>query len=398
MLKNLSKFDILIFCETWHETFPILTNKMFELNFSCFESKATRTSNMGRASGGLLILVNKDLYSISDNDVILQNNFIILILRKFKLFIIGIYINQCTDLLVTLNLLFDMLHRQSSIYQNFDICILGDFNARMGELNQINHCLTLSSNYISESRSSLDQFIDRRGINLSNFMEDNGLILLNGRVFDDYVGLFTHISDLGNSVIDLAWVNLDLIRKIDSFSIKNIVSMSDHFPIEVNFDFKPQSRVSYSRSIKSLRWFPNLKNTYVNFVNEFRFLDSLNVNVNNLASNFSDMIQKFALINNSFVYNNKQDKAPWYDKDLKKSKRQVKDELQKCIKTDFKEWELTNAFNLLKKKHYTLCAEKKKLFTIRKCYWSQNLKVAKIFGEILTFLGRIDLVSATLLI
>ena len=51
--------------------------------------------------------------------------------------------------------------------------------------------------------------LDNRRKKLLEFMESFGLILINGRTNSDYPGKYTHISKLGNSVIDHIWCNLE---------------------------------------------------------------------------------------------------------------------------------------------------------------------------------------------
>lgn len=55
---------------------------------------------------------------------------------------------------------------------------------------------------------------NQRGIDLCDFFEKNGYILLNGRTQDDNPAKFTFTSKNGCSVIDLVWCRLTSINEI----------------------------------------------------------------------------------------------------------------------------------------------------------------------------------------
>src|SRR5206468_3670941 len=85
------------------------------------------------------------------------------------------------------------------------VCIIGDFNSRIGEMRS--RCMSLKEEEEDEEeekvrvwkRCSQDKKSDKAGKRLVQFMNDHELIILNG-ISD--IALWTSIQIQGNSVID----------------------------------------------------------------------------------------------------------------------------------------------------------------------------------------------------
>ncbi|KAI5755470.1 hypothetical protein M8J77_017098 [Diaphorina citri] len=87
-------------------------------------------------------------------------------------------------------------------------------------------------------RRSLDEVLNTRGEMLVEFMEEHGLIALNGRTPGDIPGQFTFISKVGNSVVDLVWTNMELCSDVVDLTVSADFLTSDHLPVVLNLDFK----------------------------------------------------------------------------------------------------------------------------------------------------------------
>lgn len=59
-------------------------------------------------------------------------------------------------------------------------------------------------------------------------MENNDMILLNGRTRSDYSGVWTFIGPNGQSVIDLVWVDTESLNIISDLEIRNLYEKSRH--------------------------------------------------------------------------------------------------------------------------------------------------------------------------
>ena len=223
-------------------------------------------------------------------------------------------------------------------FPNTGIYIGGDFNCRIGELNQLNEGITSPFNeYISHKRNSDDKQVNARGKKLLNFMEDFGLLVLNGRTLSDNIATFTHLSRNGNSVIDLAWCNLPFLTLFLDFKICHIAIRSDHLPVLTALKI---DNLSSDCKISKLKWKNYAAENYY-----FYMLHNNNIYVNSnsldlVLNNFIDSIVKSAKIVSLISFpNNKKPKSlynkPWFDIACIKLKDEVKNNLKVCKKRGF---------------------------------------------------------------
>lgn len=82
-------------------------------------------------------------------------------------------------------------------YPDLSFFIGGDFNSRVGDLNQLDSQLTLDNVNITNERENLDKFVNTRGKELTKCMESNSFMLLNGRTYRDNPAQFTYVSTKG---------------------------------------------------------------------------------------------------------------------------------------------------------------------------------------------------------
>lgn len=82
------------------------------------------------------------------------------------------------------------------------LMIIGDFNAHIGQLNQIEENVVASPN-VFDKRKSLHETCHDRGLTLVNVMENVDLYVVNGCTRGDISANFTYLSENGNSSIDL---------------------------------------------------------------------------------------------------------------------------------------------------------------------------------------------------
>lgn len=149
-------------------------------------------------------------------------------------------------------------------YGEFGLIISGDFNARVaegGDLNNFSIETTFNSN-----RNSFDKMVDPRGKCLLDFVNNNDLIILNGRSRGDKMGKFTHISTNGNSVIDYCICNIEALLMITDFQVKQIETGSDHFPLFTGIA-KPKPRIdNFSNCLPSYTWNNSIKDKFVSIM------------------------------------------------------------------------------------------------------------------------------------
>lgn len=74
-------------------------------------------------------------------------------------------------------------------------------------------------------------FVNDKGKRYVEFLNDYGIILLNGRSVQDTQGEFTYNSAVGNSVNDLCAISTDILPTVKSFEVKT-KHWSEHMPLE----------------------------------------------------------------------------------------------------------------------------------------------------------------------
>ncbi|KAK9723300.1 Endonuclease-reverse transcriptase [Popillia japonica] len=108
--------------------------------------------------------------------------------------------------------------------------IAGDFNARVGQLNQLEEEVT-GNCYLTSVRNSRDYLTNNRGKNLIEAMESNGFLLANGRTPSDSPADYTYVSKTGSSVIDLLFLNDP--SGLRDLSVVDFLHSSPHLPVIV---------------------------------------------------------------------------------------------------------------------------------------------------------------------
>lgn len=220
------------------------------------------------------------------------------------------------------------------------IFVGGDFNARVGNLNQLPKELNLSNNSLRIDRHTLDSNVTRNGKILVEYMEDNDFILLNGKVKNDCPAQYTYVSGLGASVIDLIWCNENSIENIVNFRVSDIPTRSDHLPLlltlKVGLDI-PKT----NNSISKLVWREDCLSEYHSLTKE-KFLSSLN----NLMINEVNEIYEFLihLIHTTAMememvrtYNPSEVRRgkPWFDGDCRELRKEIRTNLKKHKKQNY---------------------------------------------------------------
>ncbi len=118
--------------------------------------------------------------------------------------------------------------------------ILGDFNARtgdlsdtdtmnvsLGELTTLPSDLTQFNNDIP-NRQNCDRKINERGRELIDLCKTTNHIILNGRFLGDSMGYFTFMNDNGCSVVDYALADTELFKRVMYIKVSPLIHISDH--------------------------------------------------------------------------------------------------------------------------------------------------------------------------
>lgn len=145
----------------------------------------------------------------------------------------------------------DIISVTNSAYKDIPIIIGGDFNCRVGELNNLLDLQYDNLSRLSLIRSSLDTFSNPRGQKLNDLMESNNFLLLNGRTPGDTPANYTYLSKNGASVIDLVWINITHTDLVYDYHVALRPTQSDHFPTVLTLN-TPVQKIKEQSIVKPL--------------------------------------------------------------------------------------------------------------------------------------------------
>ena len=343
------EYDIVCAYETWLAT-NVQHNSPPWSEYITHSSPAIklRSSNQGRASGGILSLVKKNVASSIEID---NCNFWIFSLNTIEdlRFIVGVlYIRPSYDLSIVLESLEILLNELSVRFSGLPILIGGDFNARVG-VEDTQELLCNMESSLDPKRCSLDTTVTPRGKDLYEFMNNNGFVLLNGRSIGDILGNFTFSNKNGNSVVDLVYVNVPAIPYIDNFEVLPLATGSDHFPVLLKLKVFGQSTVPNNPSpaliqkIK-LKWDGAKASEFAMLTNQIFNNDDLEnsfkiLNVDQQNKFITDSIQNAAKNLNMATRTTSKPRThiskPWFDSELKSLKAKLNKDLKTCKRSLF---------------------------------------------------------------
>lgn len=154
-------------------------------------SKANKVSISGIPSGWLCILYKKEfvkeviLLRSSETWLCMKCN-----IENKEYIICNIYIRE-VNADYRMETLDEILRNLKEKYST-PIILGGDFNAHIGDLNQMDEKIITNAMFTGE-RKTQDTKINKRGRMLSELMEELGMIVLNGRSISDEGGASTYL-------------------------------------------------------------------------------------------------------------------------------------------------------------------------------------------------------------
>lgn len=247
---------------------------------------------------------------------------------------------------------------------------MGDFNAHIVAPDPLQDELFIDSNLIAKSVFSSED-LNQRGISLINVMDSANFIVINGRSISDCPAQPTYYGR-GNSIIDLAWVNVNGLDHIEDFGVLLSVSFSDHFPIFLSLSqnlLTNQTVKIHSLNKKStgtkLMWNSNNKFDY-SFTMKWSPLlcvsfdsESINCIQERLLRAVTDASTKLGMSQTIRTKKNSSSHvAPWHDKECKEKKHIVNRELKLYRQNNFNPEDRVN-YQIELREYKNTCKNKK---------------------------------------
>ena len=290
----------------------------FEIpGYQYFRSDRKKRKKAKRGSGGIVVFFKKEIKSgitkiHSQNiDSIwckLSKNFFGL---DKDLYICSTYIPPVDSFIHKDYDVFNTLNSEISCYSNLgNVLLLGDLNSRISKYQEIyiQEFLNENSDTFSHSykRNSEDLKNNSQGKKLMQIINSNNLVVMNGRKIGDLNGAFTCIHYNGCSVVDYCISSWELYDKIQSFTVGNFTTLSDHCPISCVIKcniklIKNKSICKNKRSLYKYIWNDDTKQNFLMELNSYNTKCKLNtfmnqefVDVNSASVMFENIVKSVA--------------------------------------------------------------------------------------------------------
>lgn len=210
--------------EIWKKIKNKLSSK-----YKWFCIEATKENEKGRAKGGIIMAVSKEIKNVK---IKIMNKGVIdasLVYNKKKWRIITLYSQNIKEILE------DIMREVKEEEEEF-LMIGGDFNARTGNEGGP---IGTEEKKEEEGRRSKDKVINKEGREMINKIGERGWIILNESYEKE--GEWTYIGEIGTSVIDYVVTNEKAIEEVKKMEEGNRTE-SDHVPLEVELEGKGRKK------------------------------------------------------------------------------------------------------------------------------------------------------------
>lgn len=250
---------------------------------------------------------------------------------KQSFILCAVYLAPDIDIDLFLENFFDIVNGIRSCYSYLPFFIGGDFNCRIANFNSLDENIFTHNAFLYAKRMSNDNFENKKGKVLSDFMEINDFFVCNGRSIGDSPEQFTFVSPLGKSIIDHVWCSFNCLSIVRDLKIVQIDTYSDHLPIVIflftNSDVNSTSKNQVSLPVSCkfvvrdsetekfrdlLRW----RNEVSIVSGEINELNNVLIStIKNAAVQLN--LKKSSKFNSCIIPRNK----PWFDVDCRKLKK-----------------------------------------------------------------------------
>ncbi|KYN50622.1 hypothetical protein ALC57_15112 [Trachymyrmex cornetzi] len=226
---NLRRWDAMVLLETWVEKKggKKLIERLPE-GYVWRVQDAKRRSKKGRAMGGMVLGIRKELYGGECGGKEEEGMMTGLVkVGRDRVRMVGVYVNM--DLEGKLKRLADWMEGKED---GIKTVIGGDFNARTGrEGGRVREEV---EGMDGEGRKSKDGKVNRMGRRLVESIKGRGWYILNGDMRGDEEGNWTYTGGRGESVIDYILVEEETGDGIESLEVGGEID-SDHHPLIITW-------------------------------------------------------------------------------------------------------------------------------------------------------------------
>ena len=399
-LEFLKTFDILVLGETF--TLPTFNFDIKFTEYFHFHSPAKKYNRLGRPSGGLVLMIKKELQryckviSSTASHILAVRIDKSLFDRKKDIVLVATYVHPSgsvfysdKDYECTLEELEQFIVDYTDTNEEIDFVIAGDLNARISDW-----CLGYShlagdeeeednSINVNLDRTSQDTVTNAYGKTLIELCTTFNFTPVGGLKAKSFNDKYTYIGPGGSSQIDHFIVSTDLTDEISNYNTINRIE-SKHLPISIHISTKesPEQQETPKGSIKKWRWQEDKKDEVVNILNKQTTTRQLAEAEECLEQ---DIERGVELFNNIMSSANKpmetsidltmkcKYKQKWFDKQCLQKKKEVKKNLNKL--TNLHNKANNNRREKLKKQYIDSKTEYHKLLREKRSKYNKDMKM-----------------------
>jgi hypothetical protein len=388
----ISNFDVCLLVETFACSFPNADSWFPNHKTFIVPGVKLSDSTTGRLSGGLFLLIKKELVEYIDSFHVEYDNMIAIKMSK-ELFntevpvvLIGVYLppsnsayyseTEISNGVVMLEqCLLDITEEMGDV----SFLLLGDFNSRTGSSNACDVDIDDLAFDLNNEHSTLDHEFDRVskdyehnefGNYLLNVCEEFDLKIMNGFVNDvESNANFTYISPTGCSVVDYFILSTPLLSLSPSMFIQQRTE-SKHMPIELYFGHSESANVDNgTRAFKFTKYVWNedktqefIGNLEASEVQQLldRAMGLVDIDINMALSTFNDCLLKAGEGMKRDIIIGEDNLKGWFDRECKKAKHSLRKSLRQFVKSN--SFDDREKYNEDRRQYKELIKNKKKAY------------------------------------
>ena len=189
------------------------------------------------------------------------------------------------------------------------VYISGDFNSRTSDYYDYFHfdryiCPHMYDNDLIDipTRLNMDRTIDSYGRKLLDLCCNTGLLIVNGRLYNDRTGEFTCCSNNGLSTVDYLLTSYECFSLLSNFTVLHFNEFSDHAPLHFSFHkyvHEPEVRTNEYVNPPRIKWdsskFPQFNNLLSDKILRIReTMTSSDYSIDHVVTQLTDVLNETA--------------------------------------------------------------------------------------------------------
>lgn len=216
----------------------------------------------------------------------------------------------------------------------------------------------------------MDSVINKKGKDLTELFENEGLMVINGRAPSDTPATCTYIGPRGTSIIDYIWVDNKALHIIEDFKVIEDIFTSDHLACSLSItnicQSQPKKKIgTANRTRKITKWKEDQAEKYTTELENAFSRTAATQDLQELYTKFThtiEMISEKTGMTKTIKYaNNAQPKLiskPWFNDRCSQLKKTARTSLRLCRKHNF-EKEYLDKYLETKKNYKQAISEEK---------------------------------------